>query len=130
MDLRTNTYKSVNVFIDKVLLNIHVDGARRYALKKRALKRWIYSHGYTQREIARKLHMSTKKFKRKLSQKEVFSVEQICRLVYLMGAWNAFYVIYFPTFKEYCRVYNEAFGKKWRKRRKQIEYGRNKKVHE
>lgn len=41
MDLRTNTYKSVNVFTDKVLLNIHVDKERRYALKKRALKRWI-----------------------------------------------------------------------------------------
>lgn len=59
MDLRTNTYKSVNVFTDKVLLNIHVDKERRYALKKRALKRWIYLHGYTQREIAKKLHMST-----------------------------------------------------------------------
>ena len=65
MDLRTNTYKSVNVFTDKVLLNIHVDKERRYALKKRALKRWIYLHGYTQREIAKKLHMSTKKFKKK-----------------------------------------------------------------
>ena len=43
MDLRTNTYKSVNVFTDKVLLNIHVDKERRYALKKRALKRWSYT---------------------------------------------------------------------------------------
>ena len=74
--------------------------------------------------------MTTKKFKRKLTQKEVFNVEQICRLVYLMGAWNAFHVIYFLTFKERCRVYNEAFGKKWRKRKKQIEYGRSKKVLE
>ncbi|MFQ9737690.1 MAG: hypothetical protein ACLR06_08115 [Christensenellaceae bacterium] len=81
MDLRTNTYKSVNVFTDKVLLNIHVDKERRYALKKRALKRWIYLHGYTQREIAKKLHMSTKKFKRKLAQKK-----------FLM--WNKFVVWY------------------------------------
>ena len=103
---------------------------RRYALKKRALKRWIYLHGYTQREIAKKLHMSTKKFKRKLAQKKVFNVEQICRLVYLMGAWNAFHVIYFPTFKERSRVYNEVFGKKCRNRRKQTEYGRSKKVGE
>ena len=130
MDLRTNTYKSVNVFTDKVLLNIHVDKERRYALKKRALKRWIYLHGYTQREIAKKLHMSTKKFKRKLAQKKVFNVEQICRLVYLMGAWTAFHVIYFPTFKERSRVYNEVFGKKCRNRRKQTEYGRSKKVGE
>ena len=130
MDLRTNTYKSVNVFTDKVLLNIHVDKERRYALKKRALKRWIYSHGYTQREVAKKLHMTTEKFKRKLSRKEVFNVEQICCLVYLMGAWDAFHVIYFPTFKERSRVYYETFGKKWRKRRKQIGYGRSKKVGE
>ena len=130
MDLSVNTYKSVNIFTNNVMLSVHVDCAKRYALKKRALKRWIYSHGYTHREIAKKLHMTTKKFKRKLSQKEVFNVEQICRLVYLMGARDAFYVIYFPTFKERCRVYNEAFGKKWRKRRKQTEYGRSKKVRE
>lgn len=86
-------------------------------------------HDYTQREIAKKLHMPTKKFKRKLAQKEVFNVEQICRLVYLMGAWNAFHVIYFPTYKERSRVYNETFEKKCI-RRKQREYGRSKKVGE
>ena len=128
MGLSVNTYKSVNIFTNKVVLNINVHGARRYALKKRVLKRWIYSHGYTQREVAKKLHMTTEKFKRKLSRKETFNMEQICRLVYLMGAREAFYVIYFPTYKERCRVYYEAFGKKWRQRRKQTEYGRSKKV--
>lgn len=128
MGLSVNTYKSVNIFTNKVVLNINVHGARRYALKKRVLKRWIYSHGYTQREVAKKLHMTTEKFKRKLSRKETFNMEQICRLVYLMGAREAFYVIYFPTYKERCRVYYEAFGKKCRNRRKQTEYGRSKKV--
>ena len=127
MGLSVNTYKSVNIFTNKVVLNINVHGARRYALKKRVLKRWIYSHGYTQREVAKKLHMTTEKFKRKLSRKETFNMEQICRLVYLMGAREAFYVIYFPTYKERCRVYYEAFGKKCI-RRKQTEYGRSKKV--
>lgn len=75
------------------MLNINVHGARRYALKKRVLKRWIYSHGYTQREVAKKLHMTTEKFKRKLSRKETFNMEQICRLVYLMGAREAFYEV-------------------------------------
>ena len=46
MGLSVNTYKSVNIFTNKVVLNINVHGARRYALKKRVLKRWIYSHGY------------------------------------------------------------------------------------
>lgn len=72
MGLSVNTYKSVNIFTNKVVLNINVHGARRYALKKRVLKRWIYSHGYTQREVAKKLHMTTEKFKRKLSRKETF----------------------------------------------------------
>lgn len=53
MGLSVNTYKSVNIFTNKVVLNINVHGARRYALKKRVLKRWIYSHGYTQREVAK-----------------------------------------------------------------------------
>ena len=79
MGLSVNTYKSVNIFTNKVVLNINVHGARRYALKKRVLKRWIYSHGYTQREVAKKLHMTTEKFKRKLSRKETFNMEQICR---------------------------------------------------
>lgn len=126
MGLSVNTYKSVNIFTNKVVLNIDVHGARRYALKKRALKRWIYSHGYTQREVAKKLHMTTEKFKRKLSRKEVFNVEQICCLVYLMGAWDAFHVIYFPTFKERSRVYYETFGKKCIGR-KQTEDERSKK---
>ena len=81
MDLRTNTYKSVNVFTDKVLLNIHVDKERRYALKKRALKRWIYLHGYLNERLRKSYTCQQKNSKESWLKKK-----------FLM--WNKFVVWY------------------------------------
>ncbi len=103
---------------------------KSYTLKKRALKYWLFRHRLTVKEFSEKLQLGEKELNTRLEFWEYFSCEEIERLVYLMGAREAFYVIYFPTYKERCRVYYETFGKKWRKRRKQIGYGRSKKVHE
>lgn len=48
-----------------------------YSLKKRSLLKWIYSRGYTQPYVARKLGMTTKAFKRKLREREKFNEHQI-----------------------------------------------------
>lgn len=87
---------------------VHTKG---YSLKKRRLKRWIYTHGYTQRYIAHRLGMTPQVFKRKLREREKFNERQIVRLVYLMKARAAFSVLYFPTKRQRQRVYRKVFGR-------------------
>ena len=50
-------------------------------------------------------------FKRRLREKEKFNRDEITALVKLMGAEDAFEVIYFPTMKIRRRVWREVFGK-------------------
>ena len=83
---------------------------KSYSLKKRCLQRWIYSHGYTQPYVARKLGLSAEEFKRKLREHERFNERQISCLVQLMKAKAAFRVLYFPSLKMQRRIYKEVFG--------------------
>ena len=55
-----------------------------YSLKKWCLKQWIYSHGYTQPYVARRLGVSAEEFKRKLREHEKFNEYQISCLVELI----------------------------------------------
>ena len=116
MDSKTNTYKSIHIYTDTVMLTLNIFCKEGHRLKKQKLKHWIYSHGYTQPDVAKTLHMKTRTFKRKLSRNEFFNAEQICRLIYLLGAYDAFFVIYFPKIEERRRVYQETFGKMLKER--------------
>lgn len=82
-----------------------------YSLKRQKMKRWIYEHNHTQPYVARKLNLTVEEFKRKLREREHFNKEQLRCLIYLVGAENAFNIIYFPTMEEKRRVYQQAFGK-------------------
>lgn len=82
-----------------------------YSLKKRALLRWIYKHNLSQPYVAHSLGMSTYEFKRKLYYRQKFSQMQIRKLVYLMGARDAFFVIYFPSPTFRREVYFYVFGR-------------------
>lgn len=81
-----------------------------YSLKKHLLKEWIYAHGHTQPYVARRIGVSAEEFKRKLRARERFTRDQIERLVYLMGAEAAFRIIFFPSFRDRRRVWQEVFG--------------------
>ena len=70
-----------------------------YSLKKRCLQRWIYSHGYTQLYVARKLR-----------EHEKFNEYQIGCLVQLMKAKAAFRVLFFPSLRMRRQIYSEVFG--------------------
>ena len=83
-----------------------------YSLKKHLLKEWIYAHGHTQPYVARRIGISAEEFKRKLRAREHFTRDQIERLVYLMGAEAAFRIIFFPSYRERRRVWEEVFGDK------------------
>jgi hypothetical protein len=90
----------------------------QYVLKKKVLKTWIYTHNHTQVEIAHKLGLSVEEFKRMLRERIPFKAYQIRRLVYMMKATNAFYVIYFPTYQMRCKVWRKVFGKYRKKEKK------------
>ena len=81
-----------------------------YSLKKRCLQRWIYSRGFTQLFIARRLGISADEFKRKLREHEKFNEQQIRCLVGLMKAKAAFRVLYFPSIQIRRRIHQEVFG--------------------
>lgn len=88
-----------------------------YSLKKGRLKIWIYSNGYTQPYVARKLGMDVDDFKHRLKVHEMFEPEYIERLVYFLKAEDAFKVIYFPSNKMRREVYEKVFNKKLIERR-------------
>ena len=96
-----------------------------YGLKKKLLKRWIYKNKLTQPNVAQKLNMSVVDFKQTLKEKGTFNAEQIKALVRLMGAWDAFKVLYFSSKRKRRKVYWEVFG---RYKQKEGMNERNKKV--
>lgn len=107
-DLRENTYLSEKHCIN----DFREEYKKGCSLKRKALKHWIHRKDYVLADIAKLFGISTKTFRRRLYYKKRFSMKQIERLVYLMGAKAAFRMIYFPTYKEKQRVYKEAFEEK------------------
>lgn len=93
-------------------------GTGGYSLKKQKLKRWIYEHNRTQPYVARQLGIDKAELIRKLNERELFNESQIRALVYLVGAESAFQIIYFPTLAEKREVFEKAFHKGGKERRK------------
>lgn len=81
-----------------------------YSLKKHKLKKWIYINGYTQPQIAKLLNLSLSEFKKRIRHHELFYKKQIETIIHLMGAKEAFQVIYFPNKEERKKVYLKTFG--------------------
>lgn len=83
-----------------------------YSLKNRKLRRWIYLHHRSLPYVARKMGLSKEELKRKLKEKECFHKDQICALIYLVGAKDAIEMIYFPTIIEKKEVKRKVFGER------------------
>ena len=81
----------------------------KITIRKREFKNWIYDNGLTQPRVARKLHIHLQEMKDKLTNHEPFTEEQIRDLVDLMGATDAFKVMYFPTLKDRLRIEQKVF---------------------
>ena len=107
--------------------NVHNLQATRngYGIKKRRLKKWIYAHKRTQPYVARRMNMTVEDFKQKLKDKDTFNREQLKGLIKLLGAWEAFKVIYFPSKRKRRKVYWQVFG---RYNDKEKINGRNEKI--
>lgn len=80
-----------------------------YSLKKQELKKWIYENGHSQPYVAKQLNMAPEVFKEKLTERAKFNREQLGILIRLMGAKEAFKVIYFSSLEERTRVFYEVF---------------------
>ncbi|MCM1220224.1 MAG: hypothetical protein NC548_37620 [Lachnospiraceae bacterium] len=79
--------------------------------------------GYTSYRVAYAMRIHPCQLERKLRKDKPFTQRQIRELTYLMGAWETFFVLYFPTRAERRRVFFETFGYELReathRRRKQ-----------
>lgn len=93
-------------FSNEVRFNLYPKGI---SLKKYSLKKWIYANGFTQPYVARRMGIAPYKFKLKLKKRRKFSRRQIERLVYFMGAMEAFNVLYFPIKSQRSVVYKCVF---------------------
>ncbi len=80
-----------------------------YSLKYRRLQYWKHKNGYSYKEIAQYLGLTTELLMKKLYYRKRFAPKQIKYLVYLLGARAAFRVIYFPMYKGSKRIYRETF---------------------
>ena len=93
-------------------INIYCNKPDGYSLKYRLLKKCLREQEVNDLNVlAKKLRVRVSILKHKLKHNELFNKEQISRLVYFLGAENAFEIIYFPTIYIKRRVYWEVFGK-------------------
>ena len=67
----------------------------RFSFKKYSLKQRIMAKGYTQTFVANKLGLEIMDFKRKLSEHEPFTKEQIFALMDLIGIKETYKVLFF-----------------------------------
>lgn len=79
-------------------------------IKCKNLLKWMQRTGYTAYRVARAMRIHPRQLERKLRKEKPFTQRQIRELTYLMGAWEMFFVIYFPTSRERRRVFRETFG--------------------
>lgn len=100
MDLKQNSFKSETNCTEN---NVG------YSLKKQPLKKWIYENKYTQPYVASRLNLPPDVFKENLTDRVKFNRAQLDALIRLMGAKEAFKVIYFPSDAERTRVFYEVF---------------------
>ena len=111
MDLKVNLLKSETSCTDLV----SHDG---YSLRINAFFVWLRRSGYTLEYIAERLATTPDDIVLRLRRREKFNERELRILIYLMGAKDAFFVIYFPSFRFRKYVYRCVFGKKMRCRKR------------
>lgn len=113
MDLKVNSLKSETSCTDLV----SHDG---YSLRINAFFAGLRRSGYSLEYIAERLAITPVDIVLRLRRREKFNERELRILIYLMGAKDAFFVIYFPTFRFRRYVYRCVFGRrmKYKKRRR------------
>ena len=91
-----------------------------YSLRINAFFIWLKRSRYSLWYIARRLGTTPDDIINRLRNRAKFNKAELRKLVYIMGAESAFFVIYFPTFRFRRYVYRCVFGKrmKYKKRRR------------
>ena len=102
---------------DEIVNLVSHDG---YSLRINAFFAWLRLSGYTLEYIAERLATTPDYIVLRLRRREKFNERELRILIYLMGAKDAFFVIYFPTFRFRRYVYRCVFGRrmKYKKRRR------------
>lgn len=107
---------SINISAGSCInLEVRLQTALKYyksgvQLKSKNLLRWMQETGYTSYLVAQAMRIHPRQLERKLRKEKPFTERQIRELTYLMGAWETFFVLRFPTRGERRRVFFETFG--------------------
>ena len=102
--------------------NISLSTTQGYSIRIGAFYAWAEKHGYSPYRIAKALNMQEEDMKKRLNEKQFFTKSQLKRLIRLMGANSAFFVIHFPSFKFRRQVYFEVFGKELQTNKRKRRY--------
>lgn len=98
MDFKANT------FLSEISCTDYSDGL---SLNFRALRCWLHQKGITMGKLAKMLKMPRRKLRWKLYKRKKFSKKEITSLVYILGAWSAIRVLWFPSLQEKRRIRDE-----------------------
>lgn len=100
MDLNLNIFKSETSCTESNL---------GYSLKKKNLNKWIFENGLSFTYVANILKLPCKLLAQNLAGHIKFTREQLDLLIKLMGAKEAFKVIYFPSGEDRTKIFYEVF---------------------
>lgn len=93
-----------NTFLSEISCTDYSDGL---SLNFRALRCWLHQKGITMGKLAKMLKMPRRKLRWKLYKRKKFSKKEITSLVYILGAWSAIRVLWFPSLQEKRRIRDE-----------------------
>ena len=89
-----------------------------YSLRINAFFAWLKRSGYSLKYIAERLETTPSDIVLRLKRREKFNEMGLRILIYILGAKDAFFVIYFPSFRFRKYVYRCVFGREMRCRKR------------
>ena len=81
-----------------------IDYSSGLSLNRRALQCWLERKNMRMGRLAKLLKISPRKLRWKLYKNKKFRRKEITALIYVMGAWQALRVLWFPTIEEKRRI--------------------------
>jgi len=83
---------------------------KEYSLNKNEIYKHLDIEERTFEELAIELNLRADVLHHKLTERQPFNKEQITKIVYFFGAHESMEIIWFPSERMKCAVYEKVFG--------------------